>query len=118
VDAQSFQQRVMSRLGEFPTDEMMLAAFTTLIREASATRTLVALDGDGDKVTDDDLVGHFGALFLALTEAACVLGVDLERAMQWGERAAEARAVTALVSDTVLVSTREACRWPASRSTT
>jgi len=107
VDTQAFQSRVQSRLGEFPTDQQCAAAFATLIREASATRTLVNLDGD--MVSDEALVGHFGSLVLALTEAACVLGVDLEQAMAWGERAGEARAVSILAEPASLVVAREGC---------
>jgi hypothetical protein len=92
VDVPTYQARVLARLGDDLTDRQLNVALGTLIGEASAVRTLVSLDGHGERITDEDLIGQFGNLLLALAEAACVLGVDLERAMAWGERAAEARA--------------------------
>lgn len=105
MDVQTFQQRVLARLGDDLSDRRLNLALGTLMGEASAVRTLVSLDGHGDRVGDDHLVGLVGNLVLAVAEAACVLGVDLERALAWGERAVEARAVGNL-ADALLVSKR------------
>lgn len=104
MDAQAIQQRVMKRLGEFPTDRQLQQGFSTLITEASALRTLLSLDAPA-QLEDEAVVGHVGQLLVSVVEAACVLGVDLEKALEWGERAAEARlASEAIGPPAVLVS--------------
>jgi len=109
MDIKAFQSRMLARLGDDLTNTRFTAAFDALIREASAVRRLLDLDGgDPEKVSDDDLVGLLGGIFLPATEVACVLGVDLERALEWGERAAEARATWSQAADDArLVSWRE-----------
>lgn len=107
MDVRTYQQRALTRLGDDLTDRRLWASLAVLIGEASAARTLLDLDGgDAHTVTDECVVALVGGLVLAVTEAACVLGVDLEQAMAWGERAAEARAVVALLDDVALVSRR------------
>jgi len=111
MDIETFQQRVMARSGEFPGEALLNEALSGLAREASAMQTLVGLDGDGEKITDENLVGLVGDLLLRVALAAGVLGVDLERSMAWAVAAAEARpapAVVQVAADARLVSVREA----------
>ena len=109
MDIQSIQSRALARLGEDLTDRRLQQAFSTLVYGTVATRARLDLDGSrAELVSDEDVMRYIGDLAIALIDAACVLGVDLEAAMIWGERAAEARAVSALVeSAPVLVSMRE-----------
>lgn len=90
MDAATFQARTMDRFGDCPTDRDLQQAFSRLISEAGALRTLVSLDGD-TLLDDDDVTEHVGTLVVAVCEAACALGVDLADAMTRGAHAAEER---------------------------
>lgn len=90
MDASQFQTRAMDRLGESPSDRQLQQALTTLISDTTALRTLVSLDG-AHLIEDDALVGHCGALFVALADVCCVLAVNVGQAMSRGADDADAR---------------------------
>ena len=107
MDIETFQRRVRARSGEFPTDDLLNDALSGLVREAGAMQILVALNGDGEQITDQNMVGLVGDLLLRVAVVAGVLAVDLEHAMAWAVRAAEARAEPAPAgADERLVSKR------------
>jgi len=92
VDATTIQARVMTLLGEVPTDRDLQRAFGTLISDTSALRSLVSLDRPQESwLTDDDVALRCGGLAVALCEACCALGVDLGEAFERGVVAAEER---------------------------